>query len=62
MWKRIDYADWVDIVPIIAFVLTFSVFVILVTRTILMKKPQVKQLASLPLEDDHSGNNLPENH
>jgi hypothetical protein len=50
MWKRIEYAEWVDMVPIIAFILTFSVFVLLVTRTILMKKTQVKQLASLPLD------------
>jgi hypothetical protein len=55
MWKRIEYAEWVDMVPIIAFILTFSVFVLLVTRTILMKKTQVKKLASLPLEEGSVG-------
>lgn len=53
MWNRIEYADWATIIPVIAFVLTFSVFVILVTRTLLMKKSQAVQLARLPLEDGH---------
>lgn len=52
MWKRINYAEWIDIMPVIAFVITFTVFLILVTRTILMKKDQVHHLSSLPLEND----------
>ena len=52
MWNRIEWAEWATLTPIIAFVLTFSVFVILVTRTILMKKDKVSQIANLPLEGD----------
>ena len=51
MWNRINYDSWVDFIPVIAFVLTFSVFVILVTRAFLMKKDDLNQLAALPLED-----------
>ncbi|MDA0767770.1 MAG: hypothetical protein O3A92_13215 [Verrucomicrobia bacterium] len=55
MWNRINYADWVTIIPILAFLLTFTVFVLLVTRTLLMKKPRLKQLASLPLDQGSTG-------
>lgn len=51
MWKRIEYADWVDLVPVLAFVLTFTVFVVLVARAFLMKKDDLNELAALPLED-----------
>ena len=51
MWNRIEYGEWVAGIPVIAFVLTFSVFVILVTRAILMKKSDVSHLAHLPLEE-----------
>ena len=52
MWNRIEYDEWTAIVPVIAFVLTFSVFVILVARALLMKKSEASQLAHLPLEDE----------
>ena len=52
MWNRIEWADWAPLMPIIAFVLTAGVFVILVTRTILMKKDDVDHKAHLPLEGD----------
>ncbi len=52
MWNRIEWADWATLTPIIAFVLTAGVFVILVTRTVLMKKEDVHRKANLPLEGD----------
>ncbi len=52
MWNRIEWADWATLMPIIAFVLTAGVFIVLVTRTILMKKDDVDQKANLPLEGD----------
>ena len=52
MWNRIEWADWATLMPVIAFVLTAGVFVILVTRTILMKKDDVMHKANLPLEGD----------
>lgn len=57
MWNRIEWADWATLMPIIAFVLTAGVFVILVIRTILMKKEDVSRQAHLPLEDDEPDHN-----
>ena len=54
MWKRINYAEWIDLVPVVAFIITFTVFLILVTRTMLMKKSRISHLASLPLEKSSS--------
>ena len=55
MWNRIEWADWATHMPIIAFILTASVFVILTTRAILMKKDVVNRQANLPLEGDEPG-------
>ena len=52
MWNRIEWIDWAALMAGIAFVLTAGVFVILVTRTILMKKEDVMHKANLPLEGD----------
>ena len=50
MFKRIIYADWVEIVPYLAFFLTFAVFLVLVVRTLKMGKANAERIASLPLE------------
>ena len=55
MWNRIEWADWATHMPIIAFILTAGVFVILTTRAILMKKDVVNRQANLPLEGDEPG-------
>ena len=55
MWKRINYDAWVDLVPIIAFILTFTVFVVLVTRAFLLKKSDLDNIAQLPLDDSITG-------
>lgn len=54
MWKRIIYAEWTDVVPYLAFFLTFGVFLILATRALLMKKSQARRMAELPLQDTSS--------
>ena len=54
MFKRLTYEEWQTIVPIIAFVLTFSVFLFQVIRAVRIKKPQSEHLASLPLEDERN--------
>ncbi|MGE9292259.1 cbb3-type cytochrome c oxidase subunit 3 [Ruficoccus sp. ZRK36] len=54
MFHRITYEDWTSIVPIIGFVLTFSVFLVIVVRAILMKKKKRDHMANLPLENEHS--------
>lgn len=52
MFKRILHDDWTTIVPIIAFIATFLVFVIAIVRSIRMKKSAREHMSSLPLEDD----------
>ena len=61
MWKRIEYAEWVDLVPIIAFVLTFTVFVVLVARAFLMKKADLDTMAAMPLDSDPQDHHSPDN-
>ena len=52
MFKRILHEDWTSIVPIIAFALTFTIFVVAIVRSIRMKKAMSEHLAALPLQDD----------
>lgn len=52
MFKRILHEDWTTIVPIIAFGITFTFFVVMVIRAARMKKSKRDHLAALPLEDD----------
>lgn len=56
MFKRILHEDWTSIVPIIAFVVTFTIFVVAIVRSIRMKQAMSDHLASLPLQDDTSKN------
>lgn len=52
MFKRILHEDWTSIVPIIAFIVTFTIFVVAIVRSIKMKKATSEHLASLPLQND----------
>ena len=52
MFKRIIYEEWQSWVPIVAFVLTAIVFVVLSVRAILMGKDRARKMANKPLEDD----------
>ena len=51
MWQRIIYAEWAEVVPYLAFFLTFGVFLILALRALLMRRAQAERLANLPLEE-----------
>ena len=51
MWKRIQYYEWADLVPYLAFFLTFGVFVVMSVRAIRLRREQALELAHLPLED-----------
>ena len=51
MWERINSGEWARVVPYIAFFLTFGVFLILLIRTLLMRKAHAEHMAHLPLED-----------
>ncbi|MFQ3225801.1 MAG: hypothetical protein ACI8Z5_002066 [Lentimonas sp.] len=52
MFKRIIYADWTSIIPLISFWLTFGVFLLITVRAVLLKKTTVNHMENLPLEDD----------
>ena len=54
MFKRIFHEDWTTVVPIIAFVITFVVFLTITIRAFRMKKETRQHLSSLPLQDDSS--------
>ena len=54
MFKRISYEEWHSSVPIIAFALTFAVFIYFVVRAVRMRRDEVVRLASLPLDLDDS--------
>lgn len=53
MFSRLIYDEWVFYVPIVAFMLSFLVFVYIVLRSVTMKKNQVDYMSHLPLEDDN---------
>jgi hypothetical protein len=56
MFKRILHDDWTSVVPIIAFALTFTFFVVMIVRSMRMKKSVREHLSSLPLDDDQPSN------
>ena len=51
MWKRIQYYEWADIIPYLAFFLTFGVFIVMSVRAVRLRRDQALELAKLPLED-----------
>ncbi len=52
MFKRILHEDWTNIVPVIAFFVTFTIFVAAIVRSVRMKQAMSDHLSSLPLQDD----------
>jgi len=52
MFKRIFHDDWTTIVPIIAFLITFTFFVVMIVRAVRMRKAKRDHMASLPLDDE----------
>ena len=52
MFKRILYEEWHAAVPIIAFILTFGVFIFFVVRALRLKSDEVGRMAALPLDLD----------
>ncbi|MCD8483065.1 MAG: hypothetical protein LR015_10625 [Verrucomicrobia bacterium] len=54
MFRRVFLENWQVTLIVIAFLLTFSAYLMLTLRTILMKKSERDRLANLPLEDDET--------
>ena len=61
LFKRISYEEWHEVVPIIAFILTFGVFVFFVVRALRLQRDEVSRMASMPLDLDPSTANREEN-
>ncbi|MEM8954663.1 MAG: hypothetical protein AAGD22_10970 [Verrucomicrobiota bacterium] len=57
MFQRLNLESWHGIIPIVAFILTFGVFIYFVVRALTMKKKDVKHISRLPLDDDPSNKN-----
>jgi hypothetical protein len=51
MFRRVLYENWHQLVPIVAFVLTFGVFLIAIVRAFMTGNHESERLASLPLDD-----------
>lgn len=51
MFHRVIYDNWTTLVPIISFIVMFTVFLITTIRALRIDPEEDKRLASLPLED-----------
>ena len=51
MFKRIIHEDWTDIVPMVAFAVLFTIFLVTTIRAIRLKPTERERLAKLPLQD-----------
>ena len=51
MFKRVILEDWATIVPMIAFGVLFTVFLVTTLRAIRLKPAEQKRMADLPLQD-----------
>ena len=51
MFKRVILEDWASIVPMIAFGVLFTVFLVTTLRAIRLKPAEQKRMADLPLQD-----------
>lgn len=52
MFKRLIFEEWQMVIPVVAFALTFAVFLVLSVKAILLGKKQSDHMASLPLAND----------
>lgn len=52
MFKRIIYDEWTNIVPMIAFAVTFTIFVVTTIRALRIRPDERERLAKLPLQED----------
>lgn len=52
MFKRLILEEWQMVIPVVAFALTFAVFLVLSAKAILLGKKQSDHMASLPLAND----------
>ena len=51
MFKHLVHDNWVDLVPIVSFVLTAFVFFTMMLRAFVMKKSEAERLAQLAVDE-----------
>jgi hypothetical protein len=51
MYARVVYDQWHSIVPVVAFVVTFTVFSLAMIRSAMMRKEKADMMAAKPLDD-----------
>lgn len=52
MFKRLILDEWLSVIPVIAFLLTFGTFLYFSWRAIRMSREKRDHMANLPLEGD----------
>ena len=52
MFKRLNFDLWQDVLPVLAFIVTFVVFLLVLARAIRMSHDQAEHLAHLPLDPE----------
>lgn len=52
MFRRVFLENWQVTMIVIAFGLTFSAYLMLTLRTLLMKKSERERMANMPLEEE----------
>jgi hypothetical protein len=56
MFSRVHYDNWQTVIPLIAFILTFTVFLYFSIRALCMQRTQIESMSHLPLENDETPN------
>ena len=51
MFRRVVIDSWHDWAPYAAFAITFTVFIVVFVRTILMRKDRIDHISRLPLDE-----------
>lgn len=52
MFQRIIYDTWTAGIPVVAFCLTFGVFIAIFIRALCFKKTFIEKMSLMPLESD----------
>jgi archaellum biogenesis protein FlaJ (TadC family) len=53
MFRELELANWTQIIAIVAFVVSFGVFLFFLIGAIRMPKKKIKHDSELPLTEDH---------
>lgn len=54
MFKRLQYAEWQDILPILAFLISFLLFLLIIIRALRMRRERAEKMANLPLASEEN--------